>query len=512
MVSIRSWSCVVFLAVLAAATLAQTGAGAPAGGELVIDSGALPLLAIDPIRYRSTLEKNVFSLAYERLTAYDNSMRLVPGLAEKWQIEPDRLTWTFTLRRGVRFHDGSAFTAQAAKFNLDRMIDPRSLSLNGATYRESIESVTATGETTLQIRTRGPVGGLPQLLAGWGGEMACPEPVRTQGEEFNRKGCGTGPYQVEEFVPRDRVILARFAGYWGQAGASDRIVVRTVPEETARVAALSTGQTHVLMGVPSRQVEFLRRNPRIGITDNRSMYMDYIAFNLSARPFDDWKVRVAIAHAIDVSDIVQKVYNGNILPFGGPVQPSLQGYDPTVRPYARDLNKARQLLREAGHEGLRMTFTYYDAPVFVALAEVLQAQLREAGVDLTLRRFDFAAYAPTLARGDQHLFTWGWGNSTGDPFFTMNSIFRSTAPIFVNVARYRNPAVDDVLNQTRGELDPARRARLISRASRMIAADASHILFLSPKNSIAHLAEVTGVEPYPVGDYTMFLKTRRRPR
>jgi peptide/nickel transport system substrate-binding protein len=505
-----AWMRVCLLVVLVVILAAPAGRGAPAGDELVIDTGAVPLLNLDPIRYRSSLEKVVFSLIYERLTAYDNSMRLVPGLAERWQVESDRLTWTFTLRRGVRFHDGTPFTAQAAKFNLDRMIDPRSISLNGATYRESIESLTATGENTLQVRTRGVVAALPQLMAGWGGEMACPDAVRTQGEEFNNKGCGTGPYQISNHVPRDRTALARFGGYWGQAGAPARFAIRTIPEDAARIAALSTGQTHILWGVPTQQIEFVRRNPRFKITDIRSMYMDYLAFNMAAKPFDDWKVRVAVAHAIDVEDIVRRVYDGNILAFGGPVQPSLQGYDATVRPYARNVAKARQLLREAGQENLKATFVYFDAPVYTRLAEVLQAQLREVGVDLTLRRFEFGAYAPALARGEHHLFIWGWGNSTGDPFFTINSLFRSTAPPFVNVARYRSAAVDEVLNQIRGELDAVKRGRLISRVSRMIAADASHIVFLSPKNGIAHLSTVTGIEPYPVGDFTMFLKTRRQ--
>jgi peptide/nickel transport system substrate-binding protein len=503
------WVWLIVIIALSMTLVTPAGFSGPSGGELVVDIGAFPLLNIDPVRYRTSLEKAVFSLVYERLTAYDNSMRLIPGLAEKWQVESDRLTWTFMLRRGVRFHDGSAFTAQAAKFNIERNLDPRSISLVGATYRESIESVTAPNENTLQIRTRGVVAALPQLMAGWGGEMACPEAVRTQGDDFNSKGCGTGPYQVSAHVPRDRTVLTRFTGYWGQPGVADRFVVRTIPEEAARIAALSTGQTSILWGVPPQQLEFVRRNPRFKITDIRSMYMDYLAFNMAAKPFDDWKARVAIAHAIDVDDIVKRVYNGNTLPFGGPVQPSLQGYDPTVRPYARNVNKARQLLREAGQENLKATFAYIDSPVFTRLAEVLQAQLREAGVDLTVRRFELGAYTPMLARGEHQLFIWGWGNSTGDPFFTMNSLFRSTAPPFVNVARYRNPQLDGVLDQIRGELDAGKRGRLISRAARMIAADASHIVFLSPKNGLAHLADVTGIEPFPVGDFTMFVKAKR---
>ncbi|MBI4278570.1 MAG: hypothetical protein HY660_08950, partial [Armatimonadetes bacterium] len=480
--------CLCLCVVLGILLFPLSTTGAPARGNLVIDTGSTPIINLDPVRFRSNTEKNVLSLAYESLTRYDNSMRIAPGLAESWRVEADRVTWTLSLRRGVRFQDGTPFNAQAAKFNLDRVIEPRSLSLQRPTFGQSIESVAALDAFTLQIRTRGVLAALPQLLAGWGGEMACPERVRSQGEEFNRRPCGTGPYQMEEFAPRDRIVFARFAGYWGEAGRTPRIVVRTIPEETTRIAALVSGQTHVMLGVPPRQVSFLRRDPRFRLTDNRSVAMEYIAFNLAAKPFDDRRVRVAVAHAINVDDIVRRVYDGNVVPFAGGVQPSLQGYDPTVRPYPHDVAKARQLLREAGQENLKVSFAYTDNPVLVRLAEVLQAQTREAGIDLTPQRWEFAAYLPMLVRGGYQMAMWGFGNSSGDPYFTLHLLLRSTSPPFTNIARYKNPAVDETLDGIRGELDPARRARLISRVTRINAADASHILFLSPRNNIAHAA------------------------
>ncbi|MBI4278567.1 MAG: hypothetical protein HY660_08935 [Armatimonadetes bacterium] len=497
------------IAVLAAVLMAGGGTAAPAAQDLVIDTGAAAVLNLDPVRWRSTLEKNVLSLIYERLTRYDNAMRLRPGLAESWRVEADRVTWTFTLRQGVKFHDGTPLTAAAVRASFERILDPRSVSLAGALYRESMETVTAVDDRTLRIKTRGPYAALPQLLAGWGGEIACPEAVR-QGDAFNSRGCGSGPYRVESFAPRDRLALARVADYWGEKGVAPRLTVRVIPEDASRVAALTSGQTHVLLGLPPHQVDFLRQNPRFRIADNRSMYMDYLAFNLQAKPFDDRRVRLAVTHAINADDIVRRVYSSNIVPFGGPVHPSLVGYDPTVRPYPYNLAKARQLLQEAGQSGLRMTFSYTDTPTQVRMAEVIQAQLREAGIDVTLRKWEFAAYTPMLVRGDQQLFIWGFGNSAGDAFWTMYSLFRSTASRFLNVGRYRNPAVDETLDQIRGELDEKRRAALISKTSRIIAADASHVLFLAPKNNIAHLATVAGIEPYPVGDFTMFAKAHRQ--
>jgi ABC-type transport system substrate-binding protein len=145
-------------AVLGMAGLAglQSPVGAaPGAPDLVIDTGASAVLNLDPIRYRSTAEKNALSLVYEQLTRYDNAMRLQPGLAEAWRVEGDRVTWTFTLRAGVRFHDGTPLTAQAVKVNLERMIDPRSVSINGSTYREAIEDDTCRSENSLCILDTG---------------------------------------------------------------------------------------------------------------------------------------------------------------------------------------------------------------------------------------------------------------------------------------------------------------------------------------------------------------------
>jgi peptide/nickel transport system substrate-binding protein len=472
--------------------------------EIVIDMGSTGISNLDQVFFGSGAERNTLALVYETLVTFDQRMKIVPLLAESWTRDPDGVTWTFRLRRNVRFHDGTPLTASAVKFNFDRQLDPRSRSLNSPVFRDAIKEVRVVDEATVQFVSNGPYSIFLNVLAGWGAGVACPDKVRELGEEFNRQGCGTGPYTATAFTPGQRLTLTRHPGYWAQRGATERFTVVSIPEEAARVAALGR-QTHIMSGVPVRQVEFLRQRG-FTIVDTRPVGMLYLGMNWAQKPLDDRRVRLAIAHAINVADLEQRVWDGNVRLYAGPQHPVLVGYNANIQPYPHDLAKARQLLAEAGQRDLRLNFWYFPSPDNVRLGQVLQVQLKEIGVDLVPQQWEYGAYIARLARGEQQLFVWGWTNAEADPLSPLNGIFRSTSPPLVNVARFRNTELDRVLDQIRGEFNDARRSRLIGQAVRIIIGEGSHPFFYSAKNNIAHVKELTGAEWASHGLFHMLLR------
>ena len=488
----------------AAPTAGPVQAAAPAARtpELVVDIGADSLLSLDPIRWRLTVEKNAERLIYETLTVYDRNMQLQPLLATSWSLADDTVTWTFKLRQGVKFHDGTDFNAAAAKSNLDRMLDPGSTSLNAPTFASAIESVTAVDATTLAIKTKGPQSATLGMLAGWGGEMASPSALQAMGEEFNtRGGVGTGPYAVDTFTPRSQLVVKRFDGYWGQKGVADRITLRTIPEVAARVAALSSGQTQLAMNLPPNQLSAIKQNPNLAIQPSSTVYMEYIGLNTQRPPLDNPKVRQAIAHAIDMPGIVRDVYDGQLVVFAGPIPPPIFGHDQSITGYAHDPEKAKSLLKEAGLENPTLELWYYDRPDYVRFVQLLQNQLRAAGINTNIQKMEYATYYATLGNGEQQIFLQGWGNSTGDPQPTMNALFHSRAPETVNLTRYKNPEMDKLLDQIKVELDAEKRKGLLSQAVKLLADDAPMPYFFSPIRNDVFVTRLQGYTPTPVSDY-----------
>lgn len=442
----------------AAALLAwAVGTGTAFGNELVIARPVSPA-AMDPgfLREAATIVDNIF----DTLVLRDPDMKLVPGLAESWSAVDDT-TWEFKLRQGVRFTNGEPFDAAAVKFTLDRILDPAAKAPT-ISYIRTIAGVDVADEHTVRIRTTAPDPLLPTRMSRYPAYIVPPKYLQEVGPEaFARKPIGTGPYKLTEFVPDDRVVLEANPDYWRGKPAIDRVVWRPIPEATARVAALLTGEVQLIEGVPAEMVDAVGQSDDADLIQVKNGGLTiYLGLKSAAKPLDDVRVRQALSLAIDRKAIVDNLLHGLATPSGTPVGPHDFGYLPVEAP-AADPAKAKALLAEAGYpDGFEIQM---QAPRrYINSAEVAQAiaqQFAAIGVKAALDIPEWSVYSQKVPAGQQApVYMLGWGSTqTLDADAATYAILRSGEPY----STVSLPDLDALLDQSRRTIDPAARAEVL---------------------------------------------------
>ena len=500
----------VLSAVIMAVVLVAPSSGQQTGGTLIIGRGADAVT----LSFYANAAPDSETMAHivETLFKLTPDGKIEPLLAESHQLSPDGRQLTIRLRRGIRFHDGTLFDANAVKWNLDYFRNPD----NRVTFRFLLSEVTAVDvldANTVRVTSGRPfvpllahlthdfVGMHSQAAVERAGGMRPP-----QGMPYGAAPVGTGPYKFREWVRGDRIVLDRNPDYWGpQKPVLDQIVWRVIPDDGARVLALEGGQIHVAVRIPPRETSRLALNRAVRVDRTSSLRTIYVAFNYQRRPFTDVRVRQAFNYAVDKRAIAQTILGGAARVSDAPISPGIVGYAP-IMSYPRDLAKARQLLAEAGFpQGLNVTL-HHPAGRYVqdaAVAAAVQAQLREAGINARLVTMEWATYLQVTNRPvdqtDIEMFMLGWGTVTGDADYGLYSLFHSSqwAPGGSSRFFYKNERVDSLLDQARAITDPARRAATYKQAMELIMQDAPW-LFLHSESQITGLRrEVTGLVVHP---------------
>ena len=290
---------------------------------------------------------------YESLVKYDPHMKIVPGLATGWQVEPDARTWTFSIRTGVRFHDGSLLTARDAAASLRRAVSPEMPGEYGtaallASYLETAE-ITATDDHTLRVITAEPMADLLDLLLY---AVIVPEHCL---QSASHSTPGTGPYRLVEEKPGE-ITLRRFDAYWAGPAPVVNLVFRALRTPAERVAAFLRGEVDILTYMPLDYRPAVAESAEARVIERTTPLCVIIMFNAQSGPCADPRVRQALNHAADMDEIIARVVHGNAVRLNGPLSPFHSGADPDLVPYAHDVARARRLLAEAGYpEGLTVT-------------------------------------------------------------------------------------------------------------------------------------------------------------
>jgi peptide/nickel transport system substrate-binding protein len=405
----------VMIVVTVAFAMGFGAVGATRGGELVI------LQAISPDNIspqHTTLAASwwVLSKMVSTLVAFDHNKELVPYLAESWEVAEDGLTWTFHLRRDVKFHDGTLFNAEVAAWSLNRFI------AEGVTawLLPPVKEVVAVDEYTIEIRTKEIFPPLLGRLASHYTGFISPAALEKYGDGFGIVGMvGTGPFKFYEFIPGDRVVLVRNEEYiWGPAFAKnrgpahlERMVFKVIPEDLTRILELEVGKGTMTWVVPPGEVKRLMGLQHMQVITASHGALDYIMFNIAHPPFNDYRVRRAIAHAIDVDTIIEFVLEGFADRAYGPAGPGMTEYYEGVKrlaPYFEyNPEKARQLLAEAGWtigpdgvlvhqetgERFAVELSLATAPEeHIRAMEVVKAQLRAVGIEIELVTIELGAF------------------------------------------------------------------------------------------------------------------------
>jgi peptide/nickel transport system substrate-binding protein len=454
---------------------------ASASQDLVIANEA-DVTPFDPIRIQEAPTSFIAGMVYEQLVRRTDDGRIAPALAESWKLSPDRRTWTFALRKGVKFHDGSEFDAAVVEWHFKRALDPQEGSLFRAQF-SVIQKIAVADKYTIAFTLKEPnVAFLEFVMLTNGAYIPSKRAFETLGKEFPFRPIGTGAFRWVQWVQGQRVILERNPAYWGTASKADRLIIRPITDPNTGVIELETGGVHYIMRASQDDLTRLGKDPRFVVHRVPTYRVRFVEFNINRPPFDDIRVRQAAAHALNVPQIVNTLAGGmaiaadTILPVQSPFHPA-QGSYPTN---AVNLERARALLKEAGWgpgpggilqkggQGLRFTLHSPDGRYFMdkEISEVLCNRLHAVGFECRVKVMEWAAFLSEVRAGKFDASFAGWNQSSGEPSLFFDPLVATGGR--ANYVKHSDPALDAVLNEGLIAFSEGRRKLLYAKAVALV--------------------------------------------
>jgi peptide/nickel transport system substrate-binding protein len=480
---------------------ALTGASQAACAATVLrvaDQG--DALSMDPHSLNETLQLSVLGNIYESLVLRGKELEMLPGLATGWtQTAPTR--WRFELRRNVKFHDGSPFSAEDVVFSLNRTQADGS---DMKSYTNDIAQVRRVDDFTVEILTKTPFPILPDVLAGvpimskrWCEQNRAERPVdKRKGVENTAsfKANGTGPYRLKSREPGIRTVLVRNFSYWEPVpGNVDEVVFTPIGNDATRVAALASGEIDLMQPVPVQDTARLSQNPQLKVLagpELRTIFLgmdqardELLYANVRGRnPFKDRRVRQAFYQAIDIEAIRSRIMRGAATPTALMIGPGVKGFSAALNQrLSYDPDASRQLLVQAGYPNGFEVKMNCPNDRYVNDAEICQAvagMLARVGVKINLEAETKATYFPKILSRNTSFYLLGWTPATYDAHNAMNALMASPNPQGrgqFNLGAYSNPRFDELTLQVAAETDPHKRDALIEEAFRIHAQDIGHL-------------------------------------
>ncbi|HEX7124792.1 MAG TPA: ABC transporter substrate-binding protein [Thermodesulfobacteriota bacterium] len=464
---------------------------------------------MDPHLSTAAVDRQVYNNVYAKLVDIDAKLEIVPQLAESWDIRDGGTTYVFKLRRGVTFHDGTDFDASVVKWNFDRMMNPATASPRRSEIAP-VKEVRVVDRHTVEIRLTAPFAPFLSVLSDRAGMMVSRAAVEKYGADYARNPVGAGPFRFVEWVKDDHLTLRRFDGYWEKDRPYlDEIVYRPIPDSSVRFTAMRTGQIDVMHQIHPKDVSAAMAERGLTVSQIPSLWWQGIYLNTRVAPFDVKALRQAIWYAIDRSVIHRVVWYGNGAVAFSPFPPSQWAHDPEFADWKRDVAKAKAKLAEGGMpNGFGFTMKGWNQPVQIQELQIIQAQLREIGVDMKVELLEFGKL---LADTNSHNFVavrLGWSGRP-DPDGNAHPFLHSKGGL--NRARYANPRMDELLDAARVASDLGTRKGLYREVTRIAAEDAPYVWLHHDPEIKVWSARVKGFEHVPDGMLRMkgvWLETR----
>lgn len=481
----------LLVALLTVAALSP--AALAAGGEVIIAKDQ-EAVGFDPHTVPAASSIQIYQHLFNRLVRMDEHMNIVPDLAIDWE-QVDETTFVFTLRSGVKFHNGREMTAEDVKYSFERILDPETASI-ARSYFQDVAAIEAQDDNTVVFRLARPYAEfMTNLTTVWASIV--PREVVEEHGDLMRVPVGTGPFMLAEWVPDNYTLLVRNPDYFvpGEP-AADALRFLIMKEESARIAALRTGRVHIT-SITADAVPLLERQAGVDIITYPSLDYTYWAFNVTEPPFNDPRVRLAMSYAIDRQAIADFVYAGQA-EVTGPVAPGQVRWAlplDAFPSYTRDLAKARELLAEAGYpNGFSTTIkTAGTYQYMIDTAVAIQSQIAEVGVVADIELVEWGQYIDAWSNLD-HTSLVGLNGSGTTPDRALHFFFHTDGT--ANVWGYSNAEFDRLVEDARVTLDQDARWELYARAQEITVNEQAPNLFLnSPYNFYAVRSNVKGFTP-----------------
>ena len=467
--------------------------------------------SLDPRIGSDETSQRAHQLIFDNLLSLDEQLRVSPGLATSWE-QPDPLTYIVKLRQGVRFHDGHELTADDVVHTFGSFIDPNFVSPRKGAYRV-LDRVTAVDRYTVRFSLKEPFGSFPI-------QLVMPVVPKGAGPELRDHPIGTGPYKFVRFAVDDRLDLEAFPGYFRGAPVNDGVTLKVVPDEIMRALELRKGTIDMVVNDLSPDVVHqLAENREVAVAESPGTDYAYVGFNMRDPVLKDRRVRHAIGYAIDRQAIVDHLRRGLAIPAVGILPPASWAFEPGVFQFRHDPARARALLDEAGYTdpdgdgpAPRLSLTLkVSTNEFIRLqAAVIQQDLKQVGIDLDVRSYEFATLYADVLKGNFQLFTLQWVG-VSDPDM-LRRVFHSKQmpPNGFNRGYYENPEVDRLIDEAGSAATDADRRRLFGAAQQMVAEDAPYISLWYKTNVAVARTDIEGVKLTPSAEFTFLRDVRKR--
>lgn len=402
---------------------------------------------------------------YEQLVRYDSVKdEIIPVLAEKWDVSDDGLVWTFYLRKGVKFHCGEEMTAEDVKYSIERTMNRG----KGAAYIWwAVKQIDVVDKYTVRFTLDVPVPLDLIASAGYCAHIFCKECTETHGQEKGDDGhewfaeeneCGTGPYKLESYT-KSELVMTKFDDYWGGWDGKhfDKAIIKSVPEASTARMMLEAGEVDIVDDLPIEMIEALEKNANIEIVRTPS-FQNLLGFlNTKKSPLDNKLVRQAICYAFPYDIVIEHIWKGNATQSKGVIPKGLWGHCDTIFQYTYNLEKAQELLTDAGYPdgGFKLTLTYNSGDEHERkTAELFKAELAKLGIDLDIRGMpwdpQWTLAMATNPEDRQDIFVMYWWPDYPDPLSWLLSMFHSEDEIVFNLAYYYDTEVDSLIDEASG--------------------------------------------------------------
>lgn len=507
----RKVLCTILAGVMTAGLLAGCGGGGSdqgnstkgssgeAGGSQAINIGInTDVSSLDPHNHNDTASSYATRHIYSNLVRLTDNNEFVGDLAEKWEFVDD-MTVEFTLKEGVKFHDGTALTAEDVKYSLESQKESPKV----GHLVSMIESVEVKDDTHFIIHMNTPSNALISSLNHSGCAIyskAHVEKLLADGKKIEDEPMGTGPYKFENWTPGASFTLVKNPDYFDpeRAAQNDKLTFKVIPEDSARTIALENGELDLLIDVPFTDAGKIRDNDKLALDEYTSTHVEYFTVNQSKAPFDNVKVRQALSHAINKGDALIASINGEGKVFDNYIGEAAIGYYDVVTKYDYDVEKAKALLEEAGY-GDGFTFNCYVSNAKRAnSATVIQANLAELGITMNIEQMEASTFYEKTGNSEHDSCIAGWV-ANAEPDNTYRPLFTSgNAGAGGNRSFYKNPEIDKLVDDAATNSDKAAVQKDYETILKTLSDEAVWVPLYAQTGLIARNADLKGVNPSPI--------------
>jgi peptide/nickel transport system substrate-binding protein len=494
----------------------ETSSEAPAaeGKTLVVADGTEPAGLYPPT---STGPPGTLDyLLYDPLVGHTENMEpdADRGLATSWEIGDDQVTWTFELREGVKFHDGTDFDANAVKVTLESILDPETGANRRSVYTV-IEEVRVVDPLTVEIVTTEPFPDLPFLLMDRSAFIVSPTALEEMGiADFALNPVGTGPFRFVEWVPNDHITFEANPDYWQGPPELAEVIYRPVPEDAARTAMLKTGEVDIALNISPEDLADLEADANITVVNKDSMSQVTSEMRQTEPPFNDARVRQAMNYALDSESIIENIMQGAGSIPRSPAPPNVWG-SVDLEPYSYDPDTAKALLAEAGYPDGFEGDLFYVSGRWAGdeqVTQAMQAYWQAVGVTINLHKVDQAGLVDNLKKHPDTMAGWTTQQIRTSSYldYHLYRLFNCDAAIMEAAQRsgYCNPEVDELLAKGRSTFDLDEREQYYQEAQKLIWEDAPFVWVFNRQNLLGHRTDVTGFEFLPISDLRLHSATK----